>query len=79
MPLHTSLASNAPIDVIKMLLEAYPQAIEVQDIQGWLPLHYACTSEFYLGDSSLEVLSLVISAYPKGIDAKDSSGKLPSD
>jgi hypothetical protein len=37
----------ASIDVIYMLLQAYPKAVEVQQKDGWLPLPYAlCYSAF---------------------------------
>jgi hypothetical protein len=53
-----------------MLLLAYPKAFEVQHNHGWLPLHYALSSE----DSS-DVTNWVLQAYPEATE--NNHGILP--
>jgi ankyrin repeat protein len=71
--LHWACSRNAPLDVLKVILDAYPDAIQICDSQkGYLPLHFAC---FY--KSSLEILQFLIKVYPESIQQTDKLGKLP--
>jgi ankyrin repeat protein len=40
-PLHEAVVSGAAVDVVQFLANQYPQALEVRDKMGWLPLHLA--------------------------------------
>jgi hypothetical protein len=56
-----------------LLLEAYPEAIEIPNHRGQLPLHHACLN---LGVSHDFVLTL-ISKHPQGLLHRDHNGKSP--
>ena len=38
-PLHMACLYRAPHDIIRLLVHGFPQALFVQDTQGWTPLH----------------------------------------
>lgn len=38
-PLHRVTANNAPVAAIKAVMEAYPEALRMQDYMGLTPLH----------------------------------------
>jgi ankyrin repeat protein len=78
LPLHAALRYKASNDVITMIFKEYPKAAEVQDDNGYYPLHYACIYELNFRESFLGMVSLLVSAYPEGMDALDRYGKLPS-
>jgi hypothetical protein len=40
--LHTACDCSGPIEVIKYVLELYPDAVGVPSEDGQLPIHYAC-------------------------------------
>jgi len=56
-----------------MLFKAYPEAAEIQDNFGWLPLHYALQYQ-----ASNDVINMLFQAYPQSIEVKTkNSGRLP--
>ena len=60
------------VSVIKIWLKYAPEAAQVKDAWGRLPLHVACCHI-----SSLEVVMVLIEAYPKGVEEGDMNGLLP--
>lgn len=75
-PLHSYLLSEAKpsLDVIKVIVEAYPQAVSLCDkCDLWYPLH--CAS--YHGVES--VLYYLIDTYPHALLIKNRSGEKPID
>jgi ankyrin repeat protein len=59
-------------DVIRMLLEAYPESTQIKDICGRLPLHLSC-----FNSSSLAFVMMLLEASPKATWVKCDNGKLP--
>ncbi|PHH90673.1 hypothetical protein CDD83_2967 [Cordyceps sp. RAO-2017] len=53
--LHFAAGSGRP-NVVKKLLELYPDAVRDRDVDGWTPLHWACRS------SSLPVVQALLDA-----------------
>ncbi|KAK1744428.1 hypothetical protein QTG54_004961 [Skeletonema marinoi] len=47
-PLHVACGTGADAEIIRLLVEAYPQACDLQDEDGRLPLHLACDIECVL-------------------------------
>jgi ankyrin repeat protein len=41
LPLHIAADHDAPLSVIRFLVQAYPDALNVRSAEGWLPLHFA--------------------------------------
>jgi len=72
LPIHTACALNPPQNVVKSLLDAYPEAATFADNQGLYPLHYACGNF-----ASEEVVELVLNAFPEAIKLADPNGMLP--
>ena len=52
LPLHRFSKSNSP-GMVKMILDAYKDAVNIADEYGMLPVHYAAQS------ASVEVLKLI--------------------
>jgi len=59
--------------VIQLLIKEYPDAANVKDRDGRLPLHLAARSD----DASEEVIQLLIEEYPDSVKVKDRYGDLP--
>eukprot|EP00980_Cylindrotheca_fusiformis_P013227 scaffold3359_cov123-Cylindrotheca_fusiformis.AAC.31 len=74
LPLHTSIILEAPEDVIKAVLAAYPLGAQSQDDKGMLPLHLA----FHSGMKE-EAITLLLEVYPKSVEVRDFKGRLPLD
>lgn len=58
-------------DVIKILFEAYPKAVQVQDKDGKLPLHISLRKK-----TSLDVIKILFDAYPEAAQVPDKDGRL---
>jgi len=70
--LHILLEKKPPADVISTLIRYSPNAIEIKNKCGELPIH---TASRY--GASVEVLNLSLQAYPAGLAVKDNFGSLP--
>jgi len=60
-PLHVACWNNAPIYVIRALIEAWPGALQTE-AAGCLPLHEACTCT-----KSLPTIQLLVEMWPEAI------------
>jgi hypothetical protein len=73
LALHVACVVSAPLGIVELLIQAYPQALELPDPHnGSIPLHLAC-----MKGGSLPVLRTLLQARPattKGVDAR---GRLP--
>lgn len=69
--LHEAAMNDAPLDVIEALLQAYPEATEAQDDDGWTPLHTSC----YF-DASHEIVKRLLEADLGAVYKKDNEGRL---
>lgn len=74
LPLHDALKFNPPTMLVKMLVEAYPEAAFVPDSGGWLPLHHAVQY-----GASVEVVSIIIDANIDALFVRDNCGNVPQD
>lgn len=76
LPLHNACVHEVPVGLVKVLIEAYPEALELADPDcGSLPLHLAC--QHHAGSDSLEVLQALLEARPATTKAVDNNGCLP--
>lgn len=75
LPLHTATASGSTVEVVKLLLAAAPEAVELFDDSDdpCLPLHLAVAN-----NCSEEVVALVLHAWPESARVRTrTEGKLP--
>jgi ankyrin repeat protein len=59
-------------DVIKLLLDTYPEAATVKNFSVELPLHLAVCS-----NSDYGIIRILLDAYPEGAKMQDNEGRLP--
>ena len=71
-PLHCGCAGKASFEVIKVLVETYPDALKIVDTNGDLPLHHACWN-----DASLDVMGILIEVYPHALKIFGQNQSLP--
>uniref|UniRef100_A0A0A0LMQ1 PGG domain-containing protein n=1 Tax=Cucumis sativus TaxID=3659 RepID=A0A0A0LMQ1_CUCSA len=60
-PLHIACSNNGDMEIIRALLEKNTSSCLVQDLNGFIPLHYAVISE------NIEMMKLLIKARPQSI------------
>lgn len=60
------------IDVVRKLLEYFPEGAKARNLRDRLPVHVACAS-----GSSEVLVKLLIDSYPEGLQVKDTYGFLP--
>ena len=74
LPLHIACKFRAGTEVLKCLLDSFPQATCLADTaEGRLPLHYACVDGYPYD------ISVLIAAGKRALICKDASGKTPVD
>lgn len=69
---HIACQSGAGAEVVTVLLHFYPEAAQLKDTLGRLPIHYACSN-----GASLEVIEAILGAYPWSAAGQDIHGWLP--
>ncbi len=73
-PLHVACENNAPLPVVQLLVQAYPEAFQACDKNGWTPLHLACRK------ASLDVIRLLAPAEAPWVCLlQDNDRRLPLD
>jgi len=70
--LHSALLCQAPLDVVKLIIELSPQLASLSDNEGNLPIHIA-----FKIDARDEILYQLLVAYPLGTNAKNIDGLNP--
>ena len=74
LPLHIACHFRASADVLKLLLDSYPEAVRLADkVEGRLPLHYACIYGYPYD------VSMLVAAEKRALQVKDIYGKTPVD
>jgi len=73
LPLHIACSILSSLEVVMVLIEAYPKGVEEGDMNKLLPLHLSCCN----GGGQLEVVKALIDAYPKGAEERDIVNHLP--
>lgn len=72
LPLHSACARRPPSNVVRSLLQAYPEAASFKDESGMYPLHYACGNR-----ASRSVIAQLIECFPRAVRESDPQGMLP--
>lgn len=71
LPLHIACLSGAPLLLITLLVQTYPNAVKY-NAMGKLPIHLACET---LADH--RVVFLLLNAWPESINVRDDNGMIP--
>ena len=71
LPLHIACLSSAPLLLVTLLLQTYPNAAKY-NAMGKLPIHMACET---LADH--RIVFLLLNAWPESINIKDGDGYTP--
>lgn len=70
-PLHLACVRGVHIEssyeVIKLLVQTFPEALEMKDSKGLTPLHRCCYSK----NASVDVIDLLSSKYPDALSLRD--------
>ena len=75
LPLHSACEkANPSVEVIMMLIEAYPSGLEKKDKEGNLPLHSAIERGDMIDAS---VVAKMLRMYPGATKVKNKDGNLP--
>jgi len=79
LPLHYYVArkTNVDIDIVKMLIEAYPQALQATDGVGFTPLHAIVSSENENINDLLHIIQYLIEVEPTCVRTVDQHGRAP--
>lgn len=74
--LHLLLCGNRqpPLEVIYKTIDTLPEALDVEESYGALPLHYACDANFNI---SVEVMHAVLNLHPGAAKCKTINDHLP--
>jgi ankyrin repeat protein len=71
LPLHLACLTEAPLLLVTLLVQAYPDATE-QDAMGKLPLHMACETQV-----DHRIVFLLLNRYPEALAIQDDEGNTP--
>ena len=73
LPLHIACQVGAPVDILRLLVQAFAAAFQIADGNGGLPLHTACKG----AAPSLELIRYVVEQDPNAVQAANNDGALP--
>ena len=72
MPIHIAVAGNAPLAMLRSLVDAFPNGLDKSDGQQNLPLHLAL-----LCCADVDRIDFLLAAFPKAATVANGSGDLP--
>jgi len=72
IPLHIAVKSRASEEVIRFLVQSYPDGVKRKDSLGRIPLHYAISNSL-----PINIVRFLIDACPELIAAPDNTGWTP--
>mmetsp|Transcript_31417 Transcript_31417/g.59759 ORF Transcript_31417/g.59759 Transcript_31417/m.59759 type:complete len:862 (+) Transcript_31417:4969-7554(+) len=70
-PIHLAAENGKPPEFCEVLVDAYPESVEMGSDDGSLPLHKAC------GGGCLDTAKYLAELYPRGLDVEAVGGVLP--
>ena len=75
IPLHVACWNrNATVEIISLLIDAFPQSVFKRSIDGGMPLHYLCCGDCA---DSMNVLRLLLETYPEAVGHPNQADMLP--
>lgn len=75
LPLHAACGASAPINVIKMLLQIYPEAAQAKSDSGYTPI--MCYLLLNTDSPSEKIVSALLESYPRAAAVADDNNQLP--
>ena len=69
LPIHIACEHDASVEVLDVLVHAYPEGLAKSDSDGNLPIHYACSLE------SPECAIYLLKAWPASVMTKNNKGQ----
>jgi ankyrin repeat protein len=72
-PLHIACWTNPPLSVVEALIQAFPGAIQDQDVHGDTPLHVALTNP----ETNPDVIQALLEACPSAASIPNKEGLYP--
>ena len=72
LPIHAAVLSDAPIEILEVLLKAYKDGAKSQDDHGMLPIHLALKKH-----ADPDKINLFLAAYPECIKVENYDGMTP--
>jgi len=74
LPLHIAARSCAPVDVLELLIQAYPDGMRAMDATSYrLPLHFACIRK-----ANLDCIRVLLAANPVAASYEDGDAHTPA-
>lgn len=74
LPLHEAILNEAPLGIIRRLVDLYPSSVSMTDQVGNVPLHLAL-----LSNTPNNVVIYLLAKYPKAANTKNRDGLKPID
>lgn len=76
-PLHVACWNeNTTLDIVQVLIEAFPESVRMQSVDGGMPLHYLCYGDCD-GADALSIFELLLEKYPEAVAHPTQEGMLP--
>ena len=72
LPLHKACDSKAPLELVKVLVDAYPDGVQAKEKHDMLPIHISVHRK-----ADIDILRYLIKIYPMSLWVRDSFGLLP--
>jgi len=72
LPIHLTCRVGGSLEVLRILLQHYPQGAQEKDVLGRIPLHYAISNGAYP-----DIIDELLRVYPDGVRCDDLKGWLP--
>jgi hypothetical protein len=72
LPLHAACFSGAPLSLVKELVAANPQSVQMEAMGNKLPIHILCETT-----GNLKVIVHLLSVFPESLYAVDDKGSTP--
>jgi len=73
LPIHQACINNAPVSVMKALIEAYPDSGAAADMNDRVPLHHAAVH-----GTNIQTVEILLSSCPGSANLVDVYGKTPA-
>ena len=73
LPLHTACLLRAPLLLIAVLIQTYPDAVRKKSNVGKLPIHYACERR-----ADHRVVAFLVHTWPESLHVKDDKDNTPT-
>lgn len=74
--LHAAVEAGFSVQLVKLIVDTFPENCILQDVNGMTPLHYA--SEYHPTLDYVEIVLILVNANPISCTVADNFGRIPS-